>query len=419
MRRAAYWLTLCVVFTLPWENAVNVPGVGAVSRMVGLFAGGAWLLSVIATRSIRRPAPPYVVACLLVGWNWLSVLWSINPEVSIGRSATFLQLLLMAYILWDTARTAPDVRRVLQAYVLGAWVAVISLIENYIVYGAAQYQNRFTIGTFQADDLGMVLALALPAAWYLATTPYTGAFARVLRVLNLLGGPAAVIGIVFSATRAAMVAIIPAVIFIVASVARLPRRQRIMTIGGFVAGLLALLPLVPPGTIHRLTSTSTDRSQGDFDGRKELWAQAYRTFQEHPFTGVGTGAFREESSWKVAHDVWLRMAAELGLVGFTLFALLIVTGFGYAWRQYGAQRGFALATLASLLVGATFYNLEAKKAMWLFVLFPVLAASALQAKRADRHLLVIDGVAAEADGVELQAAEAPRIAGRQAVDAGK
>src|SRR6266496_4990084 len=324
MRRAAYWLTLGVVFTLPWENAVNVPGVGAISRVVGLFAGGAWALSIVATRTVRRPAPTHVVAGLLVAWNWLSVYWSVEPEVSIGRSMTFLQLLLMVYILWDTARSPADVRRVLQAYVLGACVAVVSLVGNYLLHGAAQYQNRFTIGNAQPDDVGMVLALAVAAAWYLGTTAYRGAFARQLRFLNLIAGPAAVIGVVFSASRAAAIATVPAVIFIVVSLARLPRRQRIMATGGFLAILLSLLPLVPQATIERLTSTGTDRTQGDFDGRTELWTQAYQTFREHPFTGVGTGAFREESSWKVAHNVWLRMAAELGLVGFALFALLIV-----------------------------------------------------------------------------------------------
>jgi O-antigen ligase len=385
MRRAAYWLTLGVVFTLPWENAVNVPGVGAISRVVGLFAGGAWALSIVATRTVRLPAPTHVVAGLLVAWSWLSVYWSVEPEVSIGRSTTFLQLLLMVYILWDTARTPADVRRVLQAYVFGACVAVSSLVGDYVVNGAAQYQNRFTIGNAQPDDVGMVLALAVPAAWYLGTTAYTGTFARQLRVLNLIAAPAAVIGVVFSASRAAAVATIPALIFIVASVARLPGRQRITATGCFMAGLLLLLPLVPQGTIERLTSTTTDRSHGDFDGRKELWAQAYQTFRQHPFTGVGTGAFREESSWKVAHNVWLRMAAELGLVGFTLFALLIVMAVGYGWRQHGTERWFTLATMASLVIGATFYNLEAKKAMWLFLLFPVLAAHARRAERSLRR----------------------------------
>ncbi len=392
MRRAAYWLTLGVIFTLPWENAVNLHGIGAISRVVGLFAGGAWALSLVATRTVRRPAPPHVVACLLVAWNWLSVYWSVEPEVSIGRSTTFLQLLLMVYILWDTARTPTDVRRVLQAYVLGACVAVVSLVGNYLLHGAAQYQNRFTIGNAQPDDVGMVLALAVAAAWYLGTTAYRGAFARQLRFLNLIAGPAAVIGVVFSASRAAAIATVPAVIFIVVSLARLPRRQRIMATGGFVAALLSLLPLVPQATIERLTSTGTDRTQGDFDGRTELWTQAYQTFREHPFTGVGTGAFREESSWKVAHNVWLRMAAELGLVGFALFALLIVMAVAYGWRQHGTERGFALATVATMVIGATFYNLEAKKATWLFLLFPVLAAYARRAERSGSRLLVMDGV---------------------------
>jgi O-antigen ligase len=381
MRRIAYWLTLGVVFTIPWENAVAVGGIGAVSRAVGLFAGGAWVLALLATQTVRHPAPPHIIAMLFVGWNLLSVLWSIDPSVSIGRAATFVQLLLMAYILWDTAQTPADVRRVLQAYVLGAWVAVVSIVGNYIAHGAGQYQVRFTIGDAQPDDIGMVLALAVAAAWYLGTTEHVSPFARQLRVLNLLGGPVAVIGVVFSASRAATIAMVPAGILLVASVVRFSRRQRILMTGGFAAGLLAMLPLVPPGTIHRLTSTSGDNSQGDFDGRTELWAQAYQTFREHPFTGVGTGAFREEGEWKVAHNVWLRMAAELGLVGFALFAMLVVAACVYGWRLRGAARGFALATVGTLAIGATFYNLEAKKALWLLLLYPVLAAAAHRVDR--------------------------------------
>jgi O-antigen ligase len=381
MRRTAYWLSLMVVFTIPWESALSVSGIGAVSRAVGLFAAAAWALALVATRSVRHPAPPHVIGMLFIGWNWLSVLWSIDPPVSIGRSETFLQLLLMAYILWDTARTPEDVRRVLQAYVLGAWVTVLIVVGNYVRFGAAEGQDRFTVGSAQPDDIGIVLALAIPAAWYLGTTHQASPFASQLRVLNLLGAPAAFIGVVFSATRAATIATIPAAIFVLAGIVRLPRRQRVVTSGALVAGLAAMWPLVPPGVVQRLTSTSGDRTQGDFDGRTELWAQAYRTFRDHPFTGVGTGAFREEGEWKVAHNVWLRMASELGLVGFTLFALLIVAAVAYGWRLRGPARGFAFATAASIAILATFYNLEDKKALWVFVLFPVLAA---EARRRDR-----------------------------------
>lgn len=374
MRRTAFWLTVGVVFTLPWENAVAFGALGAVSRAVGLFAAAAWLLSVVATRSVRWPDQAYVVAFCFVLWNGLSVVWSVNPPVSIGRFLTFVQLFLMAYLLWDTARTERDVRHVLQAYVLGAWVTVVLVVGNYLVRGAAANQVRFTLGTFQPDELGMVLALAIPAGWYLAMTAGSGPFSRTLRLLDVLVVPGALTGVMFSGSRAAMIATVPSLLYVVGSWRLLPRRTQVLAGLGVAGGLIALIPLVPADTLARLTSTAGDRTQGDFDGRTELWQQAYATFERHPLTGVGTGAFREESSWKVAHNVWLRMAAELGAVGLALLVLLFVLALVYGWQMASLARGFVLASVTSLAIGATFYNLEAKKSLWLFVLLPVLMA---------------------------------------------
>jgi O-antigen ligase len=88
---------------------------------------------------------------------------------------------------------------------------------------------------------------------------------------------------------------------------------------------------------------------------------------------VGTGAYREETSGKVTHDVWLRLSAELGLVGISLFLLLLVVLVVGATRERGPLRQFSVAVLAVWMIGATVYNLEDKKLTWL-VLSLVLAA---------------------------------------------
>src|SRR5690348_5624469 len=171
MRRLAFWLTVAIVFTLPWENVAGVPGVGSISRAVGLAAAAVWGLAVIGTGSVRRPTGSLLLALAFVAWNGLSVVWSIEPGVSVGRFVTFAQLFVMMYLLWDTMRTARDVRIVMQAYVIGVWITVMALIEHALLDGPAGYQVRFTLGSFQFDDIGVVFALGIPLAWYLATTP--------------------------------------------------------------------------------------------------------------------------------------------------------------------------------------------------------------------------------------------------------
>jgi O-antigen ligase len=375
VRRLAFWLATAVVFTLPWENVAGLPGLGSISRVAGLAAAGAWGLAVLGSGSVRQPLPAHVVAFLFVLWNGLSVAWSVDVGVSIGRFFTFVQLFVMVYILWDTVRTYTDLRTVQQAYVLGAWVTVIALVRGYLVHGPALYQVRFTVGDFQFDDIGLVFALGIPLAWYLATNPTRTRGGYVLQCLNVVHVPAAVVGIMFSGSRVAMIAVGPSVVYIVVTLVRLSPRLRLLA-GVAIAGtFLALLPLVPKGTIERLTSTASDRSQGDFNGRTELWHQAYETFREHPFTGVGTAAFREETSWKVAHDVWLRFAAELGLVGLGLFLLMLGMMFVYAWRQPPALRWFSTTLLTVWMIGATFYNAEDKKQTWLVLSLVMLCTS--------------------------------------------
>jgi O-antigen ligase len=375
MRRAAYWLTVALVFTLPWENVTDIQGLGTISRIVGLGAAAVWALALLGTRTVRPPTAAHGVAFLFVVWNGLSAIWSVDPAVSIGRFFTFAQLLVLIYILWDTTTTYRDLRTILQAYVFGAWVTVISLLYQYFVYGPAQYQVRFTIGNFQFDDIGLVLTLAVPIAWYLGTTPQPGRAKYLLSIVNLVAVPGVVVGVLFSGSRAALIAIIPSAIYIIVSLARLTWRWRIVALAA-VGGLLwVFLPLVPTDTLDRIGSTSTDRSQGDLNGRSELWSAAYQTFEQHPITGVGTGAFREEWSGKVAHNVWLRLAAELGLVGLGLFLALVGIALASVWRAPRLSRGMLLALVTSWAVGATFYNFEDKKQTWLLLALPVISAA--------------------------------------------
>jgi O-antigen ligase len=377
MRRVAFWLTVGIVFTLPWENVAGVPGVGSISRAVGLAAAAAWFLAVAGSASLRRPAAPLLVAGVFVVWNGFSVFWSVDVTVSIGRFFTFAQLFVMSYLLWDTVRTRRDFRIVTQAYVFGAWVSVIALVGGAILHGPDGYQVRYTVGDFQYDEIGFIFAIGIPLALYLATTPGPHRTGRLLQVLNVAHVPAAVLGITFAGARTAMVAVIPSVAYGLLILARLSARSRALALVG-IGGLFAvLMPLVPASTFDRLVSTSTDRRPADLNGRTELWSQAYLTFKQHPFTGVGTGAFREETSWKVAHDVWLRFAAELGLVGLSLFLLLLFMLFVRAWHEPAPVHQFAFTILTVWMVTATFYNVEATKQTWLlFTLVLILTSPA-------------------------------------------
>ncbi len=78
-------------------------------------------------------------------------------------------------------------------------------------------------------------------------------------------------------------------------------------------------------------------------GRIALWESAFDLFKEHPFFGGGPNAFQVfYASWKDpdrmllphAHNIYLAMLAELGVVGSGALLLLLVTALWQWWKAW-------------------------------------------------------------------------------------
>ena len=111
-----------------------------------------------------------------------------------------------------------------------------------------------------------------------------------------------------------------------------------------VAGIIFLF--MPEGIWHRLgtirdadtaSAASQNGDESSIGQRRAIWAVASKIVVEHPVMGVGLGAYSNAHfqysqrpgadpstfGYRDAHSTYLRMAAELGLVGLALFLGLI------------------------------------------------------------------------------------------------
>lgn len=83
--------------------------------------------------------------------------------------------------------------------------------------------------------------------------------------------------------------------------------------------------------LHRTLSIS-DMDETSNKGRMEIWRDSLSSFAAHPVAGIGMGNFPLALSEKVstskmgasAHNIYLEMAVELGIIGLMLFVLLNV-----------------------------------------------------------------------------------------------
>jgi len=389
MRRIAYWLSLVLIFTMPWENLLDVAGLGTIARMVGLLLAATWFSAVVLGARVRRPSAFHAVVLVFFLWNAATLFWTVDLDSTLTSVFTYVQLLGLVAIIWDLYETPEDVRAALQAYVLGSYISVSSLVANYLAENAGPSHSRMLHVTsanysemgFYVNDLGFILVLGIPMAWYLALGKSRSRSANALKLINYLYVPAAVVGVVLTESRAAFLGMLPAALFILGSLKRLKIHQRILLCGALVAALVLAAPFVPEASVERLATTGSEMEGGDINGRMRIWRAGISAFNERPLVGFGTGAFRTavtcrnaEGQGCFAHNFIILFLVEDGLVGSAIFALILVLLFRYAWRQPKWESRLWLAMLAMWLIGATSHNWEQRKQTWLLFNLVVISA---------------------------------------------
>ena len=53
MRKTVYWLSLVMIFTIPWEGAFHLPGFGTAATIMGLIVTALWIALVAMTGQMR------------------------------------------------------------------------------------------------------------------------------------------------------------------------------------------------------------------------------------------------------------------------------------------------------------------------------------------------------------------------------
>jgi O-antigen ligase len=257
----------------------------------------------------------------------------------------------------------------------------VCLAELLEVFLAGDVQRRFSVGLFNENTLGFMLSLGLPIAWYLAIVAgregegFRGRFAPLLRLSNLAFIPAALFGITLTASRSSMACGLLAVGYMALSLGGARHGARLLLFGGVAALAIYGGSFIPRDSVERLEDTSVELSDGDWNGRLPTWNEALRMIAERPFLGVGVSAFHSGAveSGAAPHNLVLSILAELGLVGFLIFAGILLACGLLALRQPRPQAWFWLTMLVSWLANALVHNFEDKKMTWL--LFGLIAVS--------------------------------------------
>jgi O-antigen ligase len=104
---------------------------------------------------------------------------------------------------------------------------------------------------------------------------------------------------------------------------------------GVVLAAMMALPVMPSSFWDRMDSivNAEEDQSGSRAARLRLIDQGMEVFLENPVTGIGAGQFQNYNApgatekWRVTHNVWLQVAAELGFFGLLTFAFLVLRAY--------------------------------------------------------------------------------------------
>jgi O-antigen ligase len=317
----------------------------------------AWLARGVRRRELTVQAGAIVVTGLaMVALAGLSIGYAVDHASAIKETLKWLELVLALVIVVDLAGQVAAARWVIGAMcVAGAAEAAYGAVQFLTDSGPGAFELQGALRAFghfdQPNPFAGYLTTILPLAVCMALCRANPA---PFRWLAVAASGLMAVGIGLSQSRGAWLGAFVSAVCLLLAWSRWTRR---LLIPGTLAGVL-VLALAVSGALPAAISDRLGQAIeyfGVFDVRTvqatpENWAVVERMahwqagwamFLDHPWLGVGAGNYAQAypdyfvGSWLEplghAHNYYINMLAELGVVGAGVLLLLL----GIAFRQLG------------------------------------------------------------------------------------
>ena len=369
LSRLAFGTLWLLLFTVPWENIlVLVSAASTIGRLVGMLAFAIAVLAILESGRLRQLSAVHYLMVASVIWGAASVTWTVAAEDTLTLILTSVQLMALVLLIWQFAPSRLRQRALIQAYSLGTMIAALYTIFCYFYRSPTHYQ-RYAPAEFDPNDLGLTMALGLPMSFGLSLREPRRTLVWLYRLQML----ALCCAILLTASRGALLATIAASIIVPLTFSSWTRRQRRDHLLLAGVALVAMVAVVPFSSWQRLATFGDEVASGTMNDRKLIWQAGIDLFREQPFRGIGLGGYyagvekflgKPAVGQLVAHNTFLSVLVEQGIVGFALFFSVFFFLLSSAFSRRGLDRGLWLALLGAWGVGVLSLTWEYEKPTW-------------------------------------------------------
>jgi O-antigen ligase len=365
------------VFLLPTEGLFTYRANFTLAKAVGIIAFASFLCDAQLRRSIVRLDRQGRAILAFTVWLGLSFLWAELKLPVVRWAVTCVQFILLWVLLRASVRTASDLRHLAHAFVAGTVVAVVLSVIlprtgiHRLIYQGWNPNNL-------ARDIVISLILLL----------YYGGGRRPLAWLTAAGaGGLLMLALVLTQSRTGWLA---AIICIPLSISRRRRTFPLVLLAAMaILAVVMFSTEVLSAHLGITSDTIENRWQSIFHARVmrhsrlDVWRAGIILGSHNPVLGIGAGGFlvgvrdvitrhpeflivRPEID---AHNSFIRIFAELGLVGLALFAAILWRCARFIARHASSpEKMVAWALFLATMIRMFFSSAYVEKPTW-FALF--------------------------------------------------
>ena len=321
-------------FLNPVRPALTITGLAAVYAYMNpkfLVTG-----SLVRTWPARAMAGLLAAACL-----------SVPLGISIGGSGSFIlfeyiKTIVFAFLVVAAIRNTRDLYTMIWAFVISSGaLAYLSLFVFKMRKASDDGLLRIQSGySYDSNDLATVAVTSLAMALLMVQTAKGKGKTLAILIVAGLGATIAKTG-----SRGGFVGLVAFGLALLIMLKTVPVAKRVMFL---VVTALGLAIAAPPGyweQMKTVLSPTEDYNWTSETGRKQVFLRGMGYWARNPVTGIGVDNFaRAEGTisdraiaqaldpslagikWSVAHNSFLEVLVEMGLIGFGFFCMLVFGG---------------------------------------------------------------------------------------------
>jgi O-antigen ligase len=362
---------------IPFDT-ISVLGQAEKGRTLTALAGAATAVILLgaglATRRLKSLPTSAVWWILFVLWYLATMVWGLNFGSSIQMLPTVVATLGLYLASCCFRYTEKELKAIVVLCILGGCVAALWTVHLYrqgTFFGTGlEMRGSLTVGerTSNPDGLGMdlLLPISLAFGYFLASKR------KLVKAIMLLVMGMSILGLMLTMSRGAVLALL-AMFFVY--VYRLRLGWRIVAPAIVMALCLSLMPSV-------FFARFQEAQESGGSGRTDIWRVGLKAFEHYGVLGVGLNNFpyaytnymgeapRYRGAYRDAHNIYLTVGVEAGVLGLLLFAGALIAHFRASSRLRNQLSVWNLllaseAACWGMLVFGFFATILWSKALWL------------------------------------------------------